>query len=135
MTTPGQTTGEYMLRPAIATRPGAPAPEACDSGAHDILIGMTVPLMGGSWQRDRIVIGDALPPAMAASIARGGKIAIALTHGARPCLALTGPNRIALAYDPAALPAARAALIAASAQGGWPVAGDPQSLALLSSRC
>ena len=24
------------------------------SAAHDILIGMTVPLMGGSWQRDRI---------------------------------------------------------------------------------
>jgi two-component system response regulator FlrC len=103
-------------------------PQSC--GAHDILIGMTVPLMGGSWQRERIVLGDRLPPAMATGIARAGKLAIALDHGT-PALALEGANRIALSYDPAALPEARAALIAASAQGGWPVAGDPQSLALL----
>ena len=101
---------------------------------HDSLIGMTVPLMGGSWQRDRIVLGDRLTPAMAAGIARGGKIAIALDHaspGDAPALTLAGAGRVTLAYDPAALPEARAALIAASAQGGWPVAGDPQSLALL----
>jgi two-component system response regulator FlrC len=132
MTIPGQTTGDTMIRPAIATRPGAAAPANRDSGAHDILIGMTVPLMGGSWQRDRIVLGDAMPPAMAAGIARSGKIAIALDHAAdRPALALAGTGRVTLSYDPAALPEARAALIAASAQGGWPVAGDPQSLALL----
>jgi two-component system response regulator FlrC len=102
------------------------------TGAHDILIGMTVPLMGGSWQRERIVIGDALGPAMAAAIARSGKIALALNHdAAAPGLALTAANRITLAYDPADLAPARAALIAASAQGGWPVAGDPQSMALL----
>ena len=131
MTTPGQTTGDKMIRPAIATPPRAAAPEACEGSAHDILIGMTVPLMGGSWQRDRVVLGDALPPAMAAGIARSGKIAIALDHARVPVLAQQGAGRVTLAYDPAALTEARAALIAASAQGGWPVAGDPQSLALL----
>jgi two-component system, response regulator FlrC len=135
MTTPGQTTGDTMIRPAIASRPDATAPAAApaegSNALHDILIGMTVPLMGGSWQRDRIVLGDALSPAMAASIARSGKLAIALTHTQTPALAMAGEGRFALAYDPAQLGEARAALIAASAQGGWPVAGDPQSLALL----
>lgn len=123
-----------MMQPAIGPtrrtrgepQAGAPAP-----GAHDILIGMTVPLMGGSWQRDRIVLGDGLPPAMAAGIARGGKVAITLAHAETCTLALAGEGRISLAYDPAEITQARAALIAASAQGGWPVAGDPQSLALL----
>jgi two-component system response regulator FlrC len=90
---------------------------------HAALIGITVPLMGGCWQRDRIVMG--------AGIARGGKVAIGLTHGAAPVLALTAPQQIALTYDPASPAEARAALIAASAQGGWPIAGDPQTLALL----
>jgi two-component system response regulator FlrC len=120
-----------MNRPAIATQPGAAAPAGCEPTLHDILVGMTVPLMGGSWQRDRIVLGDALPPAMAAGIARAGRIAIALSHAERPSLAQAGTGRVTLAYDPAGLAEARAALIAASAQGGWPVAGDPQTLALL----
>ncbi|TAD73651.1 MAG: AAA family ATPase [Sphingomonadales bacterium] len=92
---------------------------------------MTVPLMGGPWQRDRIILGDTLREPMAAAIARGGKIAIALTHAEMPMLTRSGANRITLAYDPAAPEAACPALIAASAQGGWPVAGDPQTLALL----
>ncbi|MFO6446348.1 sigma-54 interaction domain-containing protein [Erythrobacter sp. NE805] len=118
-----------MMEAASGTVPGAMATPG--RGAHDILIDMTLPLMGGSWQRDRIVIGDAMPPAMAAGIARGGKVAIALEHAARPALTLAGTGRARLAYDPEHLVPARAALIAASAQGGWPVAGDPQSLALL----
>lgn len=123
-----------MMQPAIGpTRRIKAEPQASPPapGAHDILIGMTVPLMGGSWQRERLVIGDDLTPAMAAGVARGGKVAIALSHARTPALAQAGANRITLAYDPAMLAEARAALIAASAQGGWPVAGDPQSLALL----
>lgn len=123
-----------MIQPAMtAGRRGAGelAPVTGASGAHDILIGMTVPLMGSSWQRDRIVIGDSLPPAMAAGIARSGKLAIALAHASTPAIALDGANRVSLSYDTAAPETARPALIAAAAQGGWPVAGDPQSLALL----
>lgn len=125
-----------MTRPAISTpskqHPAGPASAAAGQ-AHDVLIGMTVPLMGTAWQRDRIVLGDAMPPALAAGIARSGKVAIALTHAAAGACALrlAGEGRIALAYDPADPAAARPALIAASAQGGWPVAGDAQSLALL----
>jgi two-component system response regulator FlrC len=96
----------------------------CDSD-HATLIGITVPLMGGRWQRDRILLCDDTGRVGA------GIIAIDLAHTDTPTLALTGPQRAALAYDPAALNDARAALIAASAQGGWPIAGDPQSLALL----
>ncbi|AOL93639.1 sigma-54 factor interaction domain-containing protein [Porphyrobacter sp. LM 6] len=98
---------------------------------HAALIGMTVPLMGGRWQRERIVLADGLRDPLAAGIARSGRIAIGLEQGAQPALALAAPNRIALTYDPAAPADARAALIAASAQGGWPIAGDPQTLALL----
>ena len=111
--------------------PDLPPAQIGRSG-HDILTSMTLPLMGGSWQRDRIVLGDAMPPVMAAGIARSGRVAIALDHArSQPALALTGEGQVALSYDPAALGEARAALIAASAQGGWPVAGDPQTMALL----
>jgi two-component system response regulator FlrC len=130
--------GAAMTRPAISAvcKPAAagadPARAQAQAQAHDILISMTVPLMGTAWQRDRIVLGDAMPPALAAGVARSGKVAIALTHAAdRPALRRAGEGRIGLAYDPADPAAARPALIAASAQGGWPVAGDPQSLALL----
>ncbi len=123
-----------MTRPAISAvcKPAAAGVQPPPAPAHDILISMTVPLMGTAWQRDRIVLGEAMPPALAAGVARSGKVAIALTHAAgRPALRLAGAGRIDLAYDPAEPAAARPALIAASAQGGWPVAGDPQSLALL----
>ncbi len=105
------------------TTPASTAARA-DTG-HTTLIGMTVPLMGGCWQRERIVLGAP------AGRAGAGMIAIDLAHCDTPALAITAPQRASLAYDPAALPDARAALIAASAQGGWPIAGDPQSLALL----
>ena len=98
---------------------------------HDALIAMTVPLMGGAWQRDRIVLGESIRPALAAGMARQGMSAIDLAHAAQPVLSLAGPQRITLAYDPAAPEAARAALLAAAAQGGWPIAGDTQSMALL----
>ncbi len=111
-------------------RAAAPAVAAI-AAPHDTLIAMTVPLMGGSWQRDRIVLGERIAPMLANGLARSGKVAIALAHAATPALAMTAPNQITLAYDPAMLGDARAALIAASALGGWPIAGDPQSLALL----
>jgi two-component system response regulator FlrC len=93
---------------------------------HDALLAMTVPLMGHRWQRDRIVLDPS-----GHERARAGMTVITLARSATPSLAFAGPQRIALAYSPAALGDARAALIAASAQGGWPIAGDPQSLALL----
>jgi two-component system response regulator FlrC len=122
------------------TIPAPTAAEACRAtasgrdragAAHDGLISITVPLMGVSWQRERIVLGDAIPPALASGLARKGLTAIDLVHAPRPRLALAAQGRITLAYDPAAPEAARPALLAAAAQGGWPVAADAQSLALL----
>lgn len=105
---------------------------ACDKGGrHDALTSATVPLMGVSWQRERIMLGEDIRPAMAAGLARNGMTAIALSHGAAPALALAAPHHITLCYDPAAPEAARPALLAAAAHGGWPIAGDAQSLALL----
>lgn len=115
-----------------ASRQAAPAPGQDGAlTAHDGLIGITVPLMGVAWQRDRIVLGDNIPAALASGLARKGLTAIALGHARRPALALAAPGRITLDYDPAAPEAARPALLAAAAQGGWPIAGDAQSLALL----
>lgn len=102
-----------------------------DTG-HTALIGMTVPLMGGRWQRDRIVLGDECGRAATpAGGVRAGMIAIDLAQSDTPALMLTGSHRAMLTYDPAALADARAALIAVSAQGGWPIAGDAESMALL----
>jgi len=121
---------DHTATAAIAPPATPPADRTAGAG-HETLIGMTVPLMGGSWQRERIVLGESIPPAMASGIARKGMIAIDLSHARTPALALVGPNRIALAYDPAAPGAARPALLAAAAHGGWPIAGDAQSMALL----
>ncbi|MFY7745198.1 MAG: hypothetical protein ACOVQY_07210 [Erythrobacter sp.] len=111
-------------------RPIAQASAARDDG-HAALIGMTVPLMAHSWQHDRIVLGEKIRPTLSAGLAQRGMIAIDLSHAAEPMLALVAPGRIALAYDPAAPAAARPAVLAAAALGGWPIAGDTQSMALL----
>ena len=116
---------------AAIRRTAAAQRQNAGSTAHDGLIGITVPLMGVAWQRERIVLGEAIPPALANGLASKGLTAIALSHAAAPALALAAPGRISLAYDPAAPEAARPALLAAAAHGGWPIAGDAQSLALL----
>ncbi len=104
---------------------------AVAAGRDRALLDITLPLLARSWQRDRLVLGAegrfTLPP--------GGRPADAveldLTQGDRPALATLARGRIALAYDPDDLPLARAAVLACAAQGGWPIAGDAQSLALL----
>ena len=96
---------------------------ALQAGSHDGLLGITLPLMARRWQRDRIALDDAAR--------RTGMTGIALEHAGAGRIALTGPDRIAIAYDPATPEAARPALLAAAAHGGWPIAGDAQSLALL----
>jgi two-component system response regulator FlrC len=114
--------------PAPAT-PSAARAAALDG--HDALIAATLPLMGRCWQRERIVLGSFADPLPVPARRRPGTVAITLAKTAAPRLATSGPQQIALAYDPAAPAAARAALIAASAEGGWPIAADPHTLALL----
>ncbi|OBV10910.1 sigma-54 interaction domain-containing protein [Erythrobacter dokdonensis] len=93
---------------------------------HEALLDITVPLMGRRWQSERITLGDAVAARPAA-----GAVAIALSRAPEPALTLSAPGRIALAYDPAAPETARPALLAAASHGGWPIAGDAQSMALL----
>lgn len=115
-----------MISASTAAQRRSDAAAPTQMPGHDALLAMTVPLMGHRWQRDRIVLGTA-----GQERARAGMTVITLVQSSTPSLAFAGPQRIALSYEPASLDDARAALIAASAQGGWPIAGDPQSLALL----
>jgi two-component system response regulator FlrC len=98
---------------------------------HGTLLEATLPLLGREWQQGRLVLGEdgrfACPPGGR----RADRVEIDLSHSATPVLAALGDTRLALAYDPAAPEAAHAALLAAAGRGGWPVAGDEHSLALL----
>jgi len=98
---------------------------------HGALLEATLPLLGRDWQQGRIVLGEdgrfACPPGGR----RADRIEIDLTHGDPPAFARLTDTRIALSYDPGTPEAARPAMLAAAARGGWPVAGDEHSLALL----
>jgi len=98
---------------------------------HGALLGATLPLLGRDWQQGRIVLGEdgrfACPPGGR----RADRIEIDLTYGDPPVLAALTDTRIVLSYDQHAPDAARPAMLAAAARGGWPVAGDEQSLAML----
>lgn len=109
-------------------------------GTHAGLVEPTLPLLAQSWQRDRLVLGDhgKFPPYPKTSDpeARGGRrrsdiLAIDLVQSDSPALTRLGEARITLAYPPGALRPAQSALIASAADGGWPIAGDNESLALL----
>ncbi len=101
---------------------------------HAGLIDPTLPLLAQSWQRDRIVFGDhgVFPPAETRRAGqRADLLAIDLVQSDSPALTRFSPNRITLAYPPRAMGPAQSALIASAADGGWPIAGDNESLALL----
>lgn len=120
---------------------------------HAKLTEPALALMACKWQRDRLVLGDhgTFPKAVERRTAngRGGtqsaqlsgsdrriaaRVAVDLHHSTSSALTIKGENSFTLAYDPAQLDLARSALVAASASdaaGGWPIAADVTSLALL----
>lgn len=120
-----------------SSAPSSPAPHRRVAGfervceRHGALLEATLPLLGRDWQQGRLVLGEdgrfACPPGGR----RADGVEIDLAHGTPPALVALSGTRIALAYDPAAPGAARPAMLAAAARGGWPVAGDEASLALL----
>jgi len=119
--------GERALAPSGGERerPG------CKRRGHDELVEPTTLSMGHSWQRDLIVFGDdgSFPHR-----ANRNAVAIDLRHARDPSLIKINGRRFALAYDCADTHTARAALIACAshvAEGGWPIAGDTESHALL----
>lgn len=104
--------------------------------SHCALVDQTLPLLGQSWQRQRIILGHDgnFPPVQGGN--RPDRIAINLVQcdfvrGDHPALTLTGSSRVTLRYDRRAVTSAQAALIASAAQGGWPIARDRETLALL----
>ena len=108
-------------------------------GPHGALIEPTVPLLAQSWLQDRLILGDngTFEKTASGSVAmRADRITVDLyahdTGIARlPSLTRISEGKIALHYNAAALNEARAALIASASHGGWPIARDTQSLALL----
>ncbi|KEO89261.1 Fis family transcriptional regulator [Erythrobacter longus] len=109
------------------------------------MVDPTVPLLAQSWLQDRLVLGDVggtggmgrfenSAPGTAASRARGNRIVVDLCKiaaGDTPALTRISDGKIALRYNDASQDEARAALIASASHGGWPIARDTQSLALL----
>ncbi|BDI60105.1 sigma 54-interacting transcriptional regulator [Qipengyuania nanhaisediminis] len=97
---------------------------------HAALVDQTLPLLAQSWQRGRILMGyDGAFEARQAS--ERNALAINVAHAERPSLTRSGGSRLTIAYNAKTLGAAQSALIASTGDGGWPVAGDNESLALL----
>jgi two-component system response regulator FlrC len=134
--TPHDQTGAIMN--SLQPKPSQSAAHAAAPGAatavmarHAALLDSTLPLLAKAWQRDRLVLGMDGRFALPAGGRPVGAVELELAHADRPALTSLARGRIALAYSDSALPLARAALLACAAQGGWPIAGDEASLALL----
>ncbi|MBV7258924.1 sigma-54 interaction domain-containing protein [Erythrobacter crassostreae] len=98
---------------------------------HRALLGTTLPLLAKDWQRSRLDIGEGGKFACPAGGRKTDRIEIDLTRADKPSLSWRADHRVALEYKDSTLDAARAAFIAVAAQGGWPIAADDHSLALL----
>ena len=103
---------------------------------HASLLDPVLPLLGTHWQRTRLSIGENGEFAHAPACHPDQRLELDLRHGEQPSMAVLGDARVALTYSAATLEAARAALTAIAsysgrAKGGWPIARDERSLALL----
>ncbi|MEM7690044.1 MAG: sigma 54-interacting transcriptional regulator [Pseudomonadota bacterium] len=103
---------------------------------HAALLDPVLPMLSANWQRARLSFGEdgefANPPGCRPE----ERLELDLRHGERPAIALLGDRRVALTYNASTVEAARAALSAiasysGAAKGGWPIARDEKSLALL----
>ena len=104
--------------------------------SHASLVEPTLPLLAHSWQRQRIILGSDgnFAPVTGGPVADRLAINLLQSRAARgeaPQLTATGSARLTLRYDPRSPASAQAALIASAAHGGWPIARDNESLALL----
>ncbi len=103
---------------------------------HAALLEPVLPLLSAVWQRARLSLGEFgrfdNPPGCRPE----DRLELDLRHGERPSLARLGDARVALTYNAATLEPARAAFTAmasyaGASKGGWPIARDEKSLALL----
>ncbi len=98
---------------------------------HRALLDPTLPLLATSWQQGRLAFGEDGRFECPHGGRRDDTIELDLRQSEGTSLVCLSQNRIIMSYNSAALEGARAALLAAAAQGGWPIAGDGKSLALL----
>ncbi|MEO0589865.1 MAG: sigma 54-interacting transcriptional regulator [Pseudomonadota bacterium] len=107
-----------------------------DSGGHKALLDPVLPLLSAQWQRARLSIGadGAFPNPPGCRPEE--RLELDLRQGERAAIRRLGTARVALTYSEATLEAARSALCAiasysGASKGGWPIARDGLSLALL----
>lgn len=98
---------------------------------HAALLDPTLPLLAQSWLQDRLIFGSSGKFEPHPAPARTDLVAIDLVQSNCPSLVQIGENRVTLSYDQRSLGAAQSALIASAAKGGWPIAADNESLALM----
>ncbi len=117
----------------LSNEVGQTVPEALfpRCGSHAALIDPTVPLLAQSWQQERIVLGASGKFAPQVGRRRADAVTIDLVQSDTPSLTQMDGLPIRLAYEPRGLTSAQSALIACAAHGGWPIAADNESLALL----
>ncbi len=98
---------------------------------HAEILGGTVPFLAREWQRSRLSIGEdgrfPCPPGGR----RDDRIELDLRMGKEPSLETLSEQRVCLTYSESTLEPARAAVFAIASAGGWPIARDESSLALL----
>ncbi|MEM1196370.1 MAG: sigma 54-interacting transcriptional regulator [Pseudomonadota bacterium] len=128
---------------APATRAGRDLPGFEDSAdpfrRHAGLLDPVLPLLSTHWQRARLSIGEYGEFASPPECRPEDRLELDLRQGGCASLTWLGDARVALTYSAATLEAARAALTAIASfggagkksAGGWPIARDPISLALL----
>jgi two-component system, response regulator FlrC len=122
--------GHQMKSTAVASN-SASHPTYHHLAQHAALLECTVPLLAQAWQRDRLVLGSEGRFVLPAGGRPAGAVELDLAQSSRPSLTSLARGRITLSYGEDTLPQARAAFLACAAQGGWPIACDPASLALL----
>ena len=120
---------------SLVRHASGPAPDNIFA-RHAELLDPVMPLLSAAWQRARLSVGEfgefKNPPACHPD----DRLELDLRHGECASLAVMGKARVAITYNAATIEPARAALsaiasYAGASKGGWPIARDEKSLALL----
>ncbi|MEL7445350.1 MAG: sigma 54-interacting transcriptional regulator [Pseudomonadota bacterium] len=101
------------------------------SERHRTLLDQSLPLLASDWQQSRLRIADGDLEISAPGVRQPGSIDLILKMGEHPSLVAEGNARFVLTYNPSVGSSAQSSLLAIAAHGGLPIAGDEQSLALL----
>ncbi|MEP3049896.1 MAG: sigma 54-interacting transcriptional regulator [Erythrobacter sp.] len=98
---------------------------------HRPLLEQSLPLLSASHHRPRLQISDSTDLDAITQGRKPGTIGLTLNHSDQSSLKILGEAQFVLSYNSHSMAHARAALLAIAAHGGLPIAGDEQSLALL----